>query len=771
MRRNVSISHLVITGVAFLCVLIVPVYAADDFGGDEGADAPVADNTDTAAVENLGPYGGDLWDVAVDTTNSVVYTVAKDSPNGFYKSTDGAQNWTGISGVDYGGGTAVEVDLATGAVYVMFSGGLYKSEDLGETFTQISENSGNGLLFANDTLVIGGTRTASTVSMSTDGGATFEDVQFSEAEDEYIWDIDYSADTDEFFIYSQEQSSNTNHLYRSADAGASWDEITLPTEVETVTEGRFAVNPLDGLNMIVTAGYAVNAFYSSDGGANWTEAGSASSGVTFDQTGRAWIAEQYSEDGGVTWESYDDDNHSSAIGGHNVTVDPSNENVVYADGMPGLAVSTDRGITWADSNEGILGVTISDISQAADKDIVWAAAYNGIAKTDNFTDEIPTWQFPVLEEPGFAIWTDPANPEVAVAGVINGTRRTTDGGVTWSEYAGTDLLESYEVFDEIINDINDTSILYAAISNNDPSSPKTGAVLRSTDQGITWEDLNLPDSGSAQTITQAPNGDLYVGLGAESDIDGETGIYKYSADTWEKLAGTPDQDIVKIIADPDDENSVYAIAGQLYNNGAEDTFGFYKTTDAGATWTNVTDGLGQLRNFTSMALQASTDPNTLYIGAENFYSQGVLFKSADAGETWALQYTGLQDETFYTMIFDGVTLGSSRGLFDIKSKADLSIKKGELLKKKNKQVIKATLKDAVTDKKLSQQKVRLMKKTNSGFKLIDTARTNNRGKVEFKVALKGKKSIKYKVQWNPKDEYLEEYVSATSDQVSVKAKK
>lgn len=775
MRRNLSITHLVLTGVAFLSVLVIPAYAegdfGDGFGGDQGQDTPVADNTDTADVEDLGPFGGDLWDVAVDSTNSMVYTVAKDSPNGFYSSSDGGQTWTGITGVDYGGGTAVEVDPITGAVYVMFSGGLYKSEDLGTTFTKISDNSGNGLLFANNTLVVGGTMTASTVSVSSDGGTTFNDVQYSSNEDEYIWDVDYSADTDEFFIYSQEQNSNTNHLYRSSDAGTSWDEITLPSEVETVSEGRFAVNPVDGLNMVVTGGYSVNVFYSTDGGATWTQATSASSGVTFDQTGRVWISEQYSDDGGATWSSYDDDNHSSSIGGHNITVDPSDENILYADGMPGLAVSTDRGLTWADSNEGILGVTISDISQATDKDIVWAAAYNGIAKTDNFTDPTPTWQFPVLEEPGFGIWTDPANPDVAVAGVSSGTRRTTDGGATWSEYAGTDILESYEVFDEIINDVNDTAILYAAISNNDPSSPKTGGVLRSTDQGVTWEDMNLPDSGSVQSITQAPNGDVYAGLGAESDIEGETGIYKYSADTWEKLEGAPDQDIVKIIADPEDENTVYAIAGLLYNNGSEDSFGFYKTTDAGATWTHVTDNLDQLRNFTSLALQSSTDPNTLYMGTENFYAQGVLYKSADGGDTWNVQYTGLQDETFYTMIFDGVTLGSSRGLFDIKSKADLSIKKGDLLKKKSKQIINATLKDAVTNKKLSQQKVRLMKKTNSGYKLIETARTNSRGKVEFKVTLKGKKSTKYKVQWNPKDEYLEEYVAATSSQLSVKPKK
>lgn len=754
---------------------IHPVLAetdSGDFGEDSSSDV-AADNSSTATVQDLGPFGGDLWDVAIDSTNAMVYTVAKDSPNGFYRSDDGGTTWQGLSGVDYGGGVAVEVDSSSSVVFVMFANGLYRSEDQGETFTKISEHSGNGLLFADDLLLVGlgDTSSGGVVAISSDGGSNLSDVQYSLNADEYIWDIDYSADTDEFFIYAQEQSSNTNHLYRSADGGATWSAITLPAELATVTEGRFAVNPVNGQQLIVTGGNNVALFYSTNGGTAWTQAAVSSSGVTFDQTGRAWIAEQYSDDGGLTWTSYDDDNTASAIGGHNITVDPIDENIIFADGMPGLAVSTDRGLTWADSNSGILGVTISDISQANDKDIVWAAAYNGIAKTSNFTDATPTWQFPVLEEPGFAIWTDPANPNVAVAGVINGTRRTTDGGSTWSEYAGTDVLASFQVFDEIINDVNDTAILYAAISNNDPTAAKTGAVLRSTDQGVTWEDMSLPNSGSAQSITQTPGGDLYVGLGAESDIDGETGIYKYSSGNWGKLTTAPDQDIVKIIADPDEENTVYALAGLLYNNGVEDTFGFYKTTDGGANWSHITDGLDSLRNYTSLALQSSSTPNTLYIGAENFSGQGVLYKSADAGETWGVQYTGLQDETFYTLLFDGVTVGSSRGLFDVKSKAAIVVK---LAKKKvnlgKPHEVTVTVKDAITNKALRNQKVKIYTKKGSNLTKVKTVETNSKGKVSFKLKFKKAKQYKLVAKWVPPSNKTEEYATTTSDSVKLTVK-
>ena len=67
-----------------------------NFNGNSNEDVPVADNTGTADVQNLGPFGGDLWEAAGDSSNDYVYTVAKDSPNGFYRSNDGGENWTGF---------------------------------------------------------------------------------------------------------------------------------------------------------------------------------------------------------------------------------------------------------------------------------------------------------------------------------------------------------------------------------------------------------------------------------------------------------------------------------------------------------------------------------------------------------------------------------------------------------------------------------------------------------------------------------------------------
>jgi photosystem II stability/assembly factor-like uncharacterized protein len=89
--------------------------------------------------------------------------------------------------------------------------------------------------------------------------------------------------------------------------------------------------------------------------------------------------------------------------------------------------------------------------------------------------------------------------------------------------------------------------------------------------------------------------------------------------------------ISAIAADPNDANVIYlAAAGG----------GVWKTTDAGAAWTPLTDDQPTL--FMGALALAPSDPNVIYAGtgeatnsALSFYGRGVL-KSTDAGATWTL---------------------------------------------------------------------------------------------------------------------------------------
>lgn len=754
----------VLLGVAFLgSIAWFSVVSAEDTGS-----APVADNTSTASVSNLGPYGGDLWDTAIDADAGYVYTVAKDSPNGFYRSSDGGATWTGMTDMDVGGGVAVEVNPNNGDVYATFSSGLFKSTDHGATFTSVLSDSGNGMIYAQGLLMMASNNNQGAVVISTDDGATFDTATIASGVS--IWWLDSSATAGTFYALGFD-SSGVAHVYRSVDSGASWSELSIPSLTDNSSSSRVCSNPTDPTNLILTGGSSNSTYYSTNSGSSWTVTAPQSQSCVFDSTGRVYVGEQYSDDKGLNWSAVGQDGtNETATGGHGIVIDPSNVDVLYVDGMPGLSKSIDRGATWTDVNEGISGVTITDVSQANDKDIVWAAAYNGIAKTSNFTSGTPDWQFPILEDPGTAIWADPANPDVAVVGEIGAIKRTTDGGTTWSDSL-TDAFFSHDhSAGEIMADVSDSNILYAAIQNGEPNTSKTGMVLKSNDQGLTWEDMGLLDGASAQTLSQASNGDLYVGAGAEGGTSYKKGIYKYSSGTWSHLENSPDEEVVKVIVDPTDDNVIYAVASIAYGNGDTGNFGFYLSQDAGDTWTKITNGLSQNREYKSLAIQTSTTPHTLYLGASNQFSQGVLYKSSDAGQTWGTFYTGLQDESFYTLLFDGVTAGTSRGLFDLKSKASLSIKVADKkIPVMTKADLTVTLKDAVTNKKLKNQTVKLYKKTSSGFVFVAKTKTNAKGKAEFFVKLKSAKKFKFQVRWTPKHSSTQEYTAAHSSSVVVTA--
>ncbi|MBM3312412.1 MAG: glycosyl hydrolase, partial [Candidatus Aminicenantes bacterium] len=74
--------------------------------------------------------------------------------------------------------------------------------------------------------------------------------------------------------------------------------------------------------------------------------------------------------------------------------------------------------------------------------------------------------------------------------------------------------------------------------------------------------------------------------------------------------------------------------------------GVWKTTDAGLTWTNVSDGFFQAGSIGAVTV-APSDPNVVYVGTGSAcprgnISPGVgLYRSVDAGATWS--FSGLPD--------------------------------------------------------------------------------------------------------------------------------
>ncbi|MCH8033617.1 MAG: T9SS type A sorting domain-containing protein [Bacteroidetes bacterium] len=97
-----------------------------------------------------------------------------------------------------------------------------------------------------------------------------------------------------------------------------------------------------------------------------------------------------------------------------------------------------------------------------------------------------------------------------------------------------------------------------------------------------------------------------------------------------------------IAIDPNNPNTVYAGAGESmwnFNTNIYNGQGMYKSTDAGASWVNITNGFGSTTHFSDLQVSqhnsnivfAALGSGYLYSGFPN--NEGI-WRSTDAGSTW-----------------------------------------------------------------------------------------------------------------------------------------
>ncbi|RIK30956.1 MAG: glycosyl hydrolase, partial [Chloroflexi bacterium] len=107
--------------------------------------------------------------------------------------------------------------------------------------------------------------------------------------------------------------------------------------------------------------------------------------------------------------------------------------------------------------------------------------------------------------------------------------------------------------------------------------------------------------------------------------------------TWRCIGPPRGGRVVAVAGDPSRPNVFYfgAVAG-----------GVWKTTDAGVTWSNVSDGFFKTASVGALAV-ADADPNVIYAGmgettirTDVSHGDGV-YKSTDGGQTW--QHLGLAE--------------------------------------------------------------------------------------------------------------------------------
>jgi photosystem II stability/assembly factor-like uncharacterized protein len=187
----------------------------------------------------------------------------------------------------------------------------------------------------------------------------------------------------------------------------------------------------------------------------------------------------------------------------------------------------------------------------------------------------------------------------------------------------------------------------------------TGGLWKTVNNGVTFTSVfdDQPDAAlGAVAVSQSNPNIVYVGAGeannSRSTYDGK-GMYK-STDagaTWTNI-GLPNAGrIGRIVVHPTDPNTVHvAVSGRLYSENPER--GMYRTTDGGRTWTKTLDHKVDGREIGAIDVAMDpSNPQILYAATYDkvrkpwTFAEGgpgsAIWKSTNGGSSWTQLTTGL----------------------------------------------------------------------------------------------------------------------------------
>ena len=409
-------------------------------------------------------------------------------------------------------------------------------------------------------------------------------------------------------------------------------EILTPDEWEPIgpngiTSNAIAVDPQDA--NIIYAGGLSGLYKTIDGGSNWEIISGLIpnyrvSAITINFNNPnillSWLQNNFdvismklmrSTNAGITWTEV---LTGSGFGG-SIIFDPDNTQRAFANASgDSLYLSTDGGINW---------VALSSIESVRafnmfleDPNIMYAVSNS--VELYNTTNAGQSWNLQNSQLPATfeTLQISITNPDIIFAGdgsfeEDGGFYRSTDGGVNWSH-----LINGFgrsKSIRNIIVDPGNANIIYAG-------GYATG-LYRSDNMGDQWTNISASiQDNYISAITITTNSNIYSAFGSS--------IY-YSTDlgsSWQSLNGNLQNiDVFKIVSHPTNPGIVYASSFG----------GIYRSVDGGINWQQINNGLLDTDVF---ALTINPiNPDILYAGTFG----DLIYKTTDAGDTWIEKSNGL----------------------------------------------------------------------------------------------------------------------------------
>ena len=567
--------------------------------------------------------------------------------DGVYKSTDAGKSWKNI-GLDKTrhisdviinpANPDIIFVAAQGAQYgASDERGIYRSMDGGDTWER--------------TLFVNSTTGASDLSMDMKNPSILYAAMWEHRR--YPWIM--------------ESGGKGSGLYKSTDGGSSWKKMKegLPKEF-----GKAGISVSRANNEIVFAvieaeGTKGGVYKSTDAGKKWTQVNKDRINIA-----RSWyymeiFADTQNEnivyvlnapvtksiDGGKTFTPLPTPHGDN----HHLWIDPHNNQRMINSNDGGANVSNNGGTSWSTQQN----QNTAQFYRVITDNLVPYNVYGG--QQDNSTVAIASrtndagidwkdWHAVAGGESAFLAF-DPDNPQIIYGGTYQGNLDKWDAKSRESkpikEYpelglstAPKDSKYRYNWNAPVITSPHDRNTIYHA----------GNVIFKSTDEGQSWEVVS-PDLTKNETEKHGPGGGPYTNeaaggenyntitylvespheegtLWAGSD-DGLLHITRDGGQNWSNVTppNIPDGIINSIDISPQDQATAYVVI--MRYKSMDLSSHIFKTTDYGATWSKIVNGITGEHTFTRVVRADPKRKGLLYAGTETG-----LFISLDDGQNW-----------------------------------------------------------------------------------------------------------------------------------------
>lgn len=636
----------------------------------------------TAALNwtQLGPknVGGRIRAIVVHPSNNDIIYAASVS-GGVWKTTNGGNSWQplkdnmenlAVCSMVMDPGNANIIYAGTGEGFyngdAIRGAGIFKTTDAGASWIQLSSTTNEKFYYVNKLVFDASTNslwaaTRKGLYRSTDGGSSFTALlENGSLNDIHCTDVEISHSASPSVLYCSFGIFNQSEIWRSTDAGSSWNQIYTNPNFGRIELAASKQNPNDV--------FASCMDLSNDG-----------IGAMLKSTNR-----------GDSWQnmtipgpnSYGEPTYAGVQGWYNniLAVSPNNGNKLYVGGID-FWVSTDKGTNWQRTTDDatIPGYSLVHVDHHAiaipdnNPNIILLGTDGGFYKSidggynfNNMNNNFYITQFYYGD-------VHPTGTTYYGGTQDNGTIKTTgstnwteviggDGGVTrvnwnntnvvWGEYVRLLLLKStdggtswYRKMNGIPvgpdpGDGTTDRVLFIApydMSPNDPNTLVAGTykVYRTTDGGENWSAISddLTGDGAGQngakiswvTIAHGNNNVLYAGCS-----NGRVLVTTDGGSSWYlRNANLPALYVTRIISEPNQPAAAYVLFSG-FNSGEK----IFKTTDYGQSWVNKSSNLPNLPVNDLVINPDNTD--NLFIATD----LGV-FSTTNGGGSWIQESAGL----------------------------------------------------------------------------------------------------------------------------------